>query len=1325
MTSRTDESLVARLRDLPETERATGLERACAEDPSLRDRLPAILAALASAGSAPVRPTRATATMNSSTLSNQHLIEALESALVSDEPETSGTHIAHYKLLQELGEGGFGVVWMAEQLTPIRRRVALKIIKLGMDTKEVIARFEAERQALALMDHPNIAHVFDAGATETGRPYFAMELVRGIAITRYCDENRLSAEARLKLFITVCHAVQHAHQKGVIHRDLKPSNILVTLHDGVPVPKVIDFGIAKATSAHLTDKTLFTQFHAFIGTPAYTSPEQMEMSGLDIDTRSDIYSLGVLLYELLTGQPPFDSAALIKSGLEAMRRTIRETNPPRPSHRLDTLTEVNRTSIAQQRGTEPGKLSLLLRGDLDWIAMRCLEKDRTRRYDSATALAADIERHLADGIVEARPPSRWYQTKKFVRRHKLAVTAAAAVVASLLMGLVVSSTLFVSERSARRRATDAERAENELRQQADLAHAAEIKRAARTALDLANRNLTDGRVADGLAYLVYAARKDPTNSVLGPRIASALASHNFVLPEAPPFECGSRVVALHYSLDGLRFMAGTEDGTMRIFESSSGKVLHEFRLGKPVWFSSGWIFASANDRIFAARFRDNSLAVFDTATGRQLSATLQLPVSVLPAPDTVGLSPDGRWLYGQSYQVTNFWVWDARTGEQRFELTLPPGKDLNLDFSPDGQRFCLIFGDELRVWSLPDFAPLVGPLTVPRSRLYQWYLWLMPRFSPDSRRVAVCDPYYGIQLYDATTGAMLGPRIPAEGGFSSKAWAFSPDGRLLQLGVKGGLRNLESGELTPVPTISRDEYNWDTNFSRDGSLILISSHGENVVKVWNTATGKSAAEFSLRLGTNVHALLSPDGRQVVLGTAQGALYRLRVGRGGAQPLILPRLLPAKPVVFVPEAPARLWWTNADQARVLDVATGREVAGGFVFPRKITEITPGEGSPRSGLRADLKFLLVREGPRWEAWEFLPGGSVKVVSLQNAPAEGSESITFSPTGDLVALATGNTIRLWDLRTGVALDRVIQVDRLLWPTSINFSPDARRLAAAYSGLAAIWDITGNTSARSDLNKILDAPLVVAQLSPSGERFLTADRKGEAQLWDAFTGAPLSPVLSHTAGVAHAVFSPDEKYFVTRDSAEAKVWDVKTARRVGGPLPLISGRDLQFSPDGQRFLTVSEDGNAQIFDLASVQACTEPMSHGVGVRLPTGRYSPDGRFVRTETTVPDLRIWSVPPALREGTPVPEWLLQLATACSGKIVNEQGQLTDAADVAVRINILRAQIEALPDNAPLADWGRWILNDRADRSIAPGFTITSAEADRLAVAPATDSHEKP
>jgi serine/threonine protein kinase/Tfp pilus assembly protein PilF len=364
--------------------------------------------------------------------------------------EKPGQTIGRYKLLEQIGEGGCGVVYVAEQTGAIRRRVAVKIIKLGMDTKSVIARFEAERQALALMDHPNIAKVFDAGATETGRPYFVMELVRGIKITEYCDEKKLSPQQRLELFIEVCQAIQHAHQKGIIHRDIKPSNILVTVNDGVPVPKVIDFGVAKATSGQqLTDKTIYTAFEQFIGTPAYMSPEQAVLTSLDNDTRSDIYALGVLLYELLTGKTPFDAKELLAIGLDEMRRAIREQEPQRPSTRLSTLAQNELGTTAQRRGLDPPRLVSELRGDLDWIVMKALEKDRARRYETANGLVMDVQRHLNNEPVVACPPSRAYRFHKLVRRNKLAFSAASAVATALIIGLSTSTWMFFREREAK------------------------------------------------------------------------------------------------------------------------------------------------------------------------------------------------------------------------------------------------------------------------------------------------------------------------------------------------------------------------------------------------------------------------------------------------------------------------------------------------------------------------------------------------------------------------------------------------------------------------------------------------------------------------------------------------------------------------------------------------------------------------------------------------------------------------------------------------------------------------------------------------------------
>jgi len=443
------------------TERAAFLAAACGADADLRARIEAMLKD-AEGAAAFFGP-------------EQELPRPAGTTPLTEGP---GTVIGRYKLLQKIGEGGMGVVYMAEQREPVVRKVALKIIKLGMDTRQVIARFEAERQALALMDHPNIARALDGGATDSGRPFFVMELVRGIPITRYCDENALPPNERLKLFVQVCQAVQHAHQKGIIHRDLKPSNIFVTVNDDVPVPKVIDFGIAKATEGRLTDKTVFTAFEQFIGTPAYMSPEQAAMTTLDIDTRSDIYSLGVLLYELLTGRTPFAQSELLAAGLDEMRRMIREKEPLKPSTRLTQ--ELVAADVSRRKSTDREQKEMsadsrrrlqtmipLLRGDLDWIVMKCLEKNRTRRYETANGLATDIKRHLNNEPVVARPPSRLYRLQKLVRRNKLSFAAGSAVTAALILGLGLSTWLFVKERKSHDRAVAAEEAQSQSRQRAE------------------------------------------------------------------------------------------------------------------------------------------------------------------------------------------------------------------------------------------------------------------------------------------------------------------------------------------------------------------------------------------------------------------------------------------------------------------------------------------------------------------------------------------------------------------------------------------------------------------------------------------------------------------------------------------------------------------------------------------------------------------------------------------------------------------------------------------------------------------------------------------
>jgi serine/threonine protein kinase len=486
------EAIFSKALEIPSAEaRAAYLDRACAADPELRRQVESLIDVHDRAGRFLASPTV---------------------SFESGSPELVGSTIGPYKLMEQIGEGGMGVVYVAEQTQPVRRKVALKIIKPGMDTKQVIARFEAERQALAMMDHPNIAKVHDAGTTESGRPYFVMELVRGIPITDYCDRERLSIPERLELFVQVCRAVQHSHQKGIIHRDLKPSNILVTLHDGVPVPKVIDFGIAKATGQGLTERTIYTEFAQLVGTPLYMSPEQAELSGLDIDTRSDIYSLGVLLYELLTGTTPFDPATLKRAALDEMRRILREEEPPNPSTRLSSLGTA-RATVSANRQADARQLDHAVRGELDWIVMKALEKDRRRRYETANDFAADIMRHLTDQPVEACPPSAWYRFGKLARRNRVALVTSAVVATALVLGTAVSTGEAI-------RATGAERAALRHRQAADAAREAEssARRRAEAAESAARAEADTAKAINDFLIQDLLGQAQPSRNVVSQRL---------------------------------------------------------------------------------------------------------------------------------------------------------------------------------------------------------------------------------------------------------------------------------------------------------------------------------------------------------------------------------------------------------------------------------------------------------------------------------------------------------------------------------------------------------------------------------------------------------------------------------------------------------------------------------------------------------------------------------------------------------------------------------------------------------------------------------------
>jgi eukaryotic-like serine/threonine-protein kinase len=471
-------------------ERAAFLDEACGADTDLRRRVEALLRAHDDPGRflEPAAPEQG---------------GTADAGLLTERP---GTCIGPYKLVQQIGEGGMGVVYIADQAEPVKRRVALKIIKPGLDSEHVIHRFEAERQALAMMDHTNIARVFDAGTTAAGRPYFVMELVKGVPITKYCDELHLSLRDRLELFVPVCQAVQHAHLKGIIHRDLKPTNVLVAMEEGRPVPKVIDFGVAKALHQPLTERTLVTEFGAIVGTLEYMSPEQAELSALDIDTRADLYSLGVLLYELLTGTTPLTRARLKHAALDELLRVIRDEEPPKPSTRL-TESKESLPDLAARRRTGPARLAREVRGELDWIVMKCLEKDRTRRYDGATGLARDVQRYLADEAVEACPPSAAYRFRKFARKHRAALLTATTFAALLIMGVVISAWQALRARQAEAAALEQRDAAEQERQRAE-----DAERAARTERD---RATAEGQRADEQAAAARAVNEFLQHDLLG------------------------------------------------------------------------------------------------------------------------------------------------------------------------------------------------------------------------------------------------------------------------------------------------------------------------------------------------------------------------------------------------------------------------------------------------------------------------------------------------------------------------------------------------------------------------------------------------------------------------------------------------------------------------------------------------------------------------------------------------------------------------------------------------------------------------------------------
>ncbi len=771
-----DESIfAAALGKAPGAERCAFLDGECGSDEALRRRIERLLEADGQTAG---------------------ILERGPDAGPTDTPGSDGPPLlpervfaGRFKLRQKLGEGGMGEVWVADQAAPVQRRVAVKVVRPGLDSERMLARFDQERQALALMDHPNIAKVLDAGEAD-GRPYFVMELIKGVPITDYCDRAKLSPRERLALFVPVCEAVQHAHQKGVVHRDLKPSNILVALYDGRPVPKVIDFGIAKATGPRLTDRSIYTEVGALIGTLEYMAPEQAELNNLDIDTRADVYALGAILYELLTGSVPFSRQELQAAGFLEMLRVIREVEPPRPSTKLSKSGTL--PSVADVRRTDPQKLVSLMRGELDWIILKCLEKDRGRRYQAASGLARDLEHYLADEPVEACPPTASYRLRKFARKHRTALVTATAFAILLVAGVVVSTWQAVratsAGREARRLQTAAEQAELEAKQDRLAALAAkqqalEAKTEADKQRDGADKQRDEARLAAYASGIGLAQRAWEEGNVVRagellaevPKEAAGRTLRGFewfyLSRLCHPDELtlaghAGPVSEVAFSPDGQRLASGSRDQTVKIWDSATGKELfalkgHAGAVLSVAFSPDGKRLASASD--------DQTVKIWDSATGKELLALKGHAGAV----GSVAFSPNGQRLASGSTDQT-VKIWDSVTGKELFALKGHAGTVSSVAFSPDGQRLASGSTDQTaKIWESVTGKELFA------LKGHAGFAWSVA-FSPDGQRLASASDDQMVKIWETATGKELFALKGHPGWVRSVA--FSPNGQRVASG---------------------------------------------------------------------------------------------------------------------------------------------------------------------------------------------------------------------------------------------------------------------------------------------------------------------------------------------------------------------------------------------------------------------------------------------------------------------------------------------------------------------------------------------------------------
>jgi serine/threonine protein kinase/WD40 repeat protein len=1053
--------------------RETFLDRACACREELRRQLDRLLAAHDSEGS--LGPGEGLA------------------ADFSGEVQ-AGDQIGRYRVLERLGEGGCGAVFMAEQLEPIRRRVALKVIKAGMDSRAVIARYEAERQALALMDHPHIARVFDAGTTGQGRPYFVMELVRGRRITEHCDHFKLPPRERLALFTQVCQAVQHAHQKGIIHRDLKPSNVLVSIEDGSAIPTVIDFGIAKAAGQPLTEKTLATGHDQLLGTPAYMSPEQAEYGNLDVDTRSDIYSLGIMLYELLAGSRPIDANSLAKSGLDEIRRRIREEEPPKPSDSVAALPEPERRAAAKARGIDPQALKRELAGDLDWIVMKCLEKERSRRYQTASGLAEDLQHHLRDEPVGARPPSAAYRFRKLIRRHR---AAAAASTAGLVAALAAAAAVFWQWRTSEafRDLADRHNYVASLNFARQLVQSGDVSGASVLLQELPERlrGWEWGR-------LMQEARQD----------LLSIPMFTNMLIQAPVPECslsddGARLVIFG---GGIAQAVNVRDGKIARTFGGPGDPISSARFspdggmlllaggerGWELWDAAAWTLSRSN--AFPARSicfsPDGSrfatcdgakAAIWDAATGARVrELALKKPVFSLE------FSRDGTRLFSRSAAPepgASAFIWDAADGELIAEVPPVPGNYTQAVVANSADRYATVDARGVAAcWTVgrsrPDFeTPRQGPSASSILRV---------EASPDLPRLALIRAPGQLHIWDCEAGFELG----SAGGLSYALWP-SPDGRtLLACDLSMQMRALDwkTGQEQRRISGGRPGLGVRAAFSGNSRFIAATAHtgaGESLVQVFPLpGSDKHFADS----GKAFRFALSPDGSRGAIARIYGGLSVWDIASGRQLGVLRGHTRWVSDVFWGPDG-KRLYSGSADKTvRIWD-------AGRFAEIRRFTNAL----SPVTGIAVspDEKLLAATDAAGWvRVWRPAEGDllwSRQVSTNSFRDPHGPWPLSFSPDGQWLEVRSLHAqAGVWDAKTGTrALQYSDRDDFADLAAGTGWSPDGSELAVCdFSGGLRFWE-TGSWRLRRTARA--RRPAFQVAYSAGGDRlFLATSESGDS---------------------------------------------------------------------------------------------------------------------------------------------------------------------------------------------------------------------------------------